>query len=199
MENSGNYACGSPGKRLNVLNMLASRQVYTNCQTSALFLSGTRAAKGILQDCGQRLFVIFSAYHLASIQAFVSEPRNILKALILDLFEMSFPERVVTLRKQKGWTQQQLADEVGVRVLQIRRYESGASQPTLDVIRRLALALGATTDELIFGKDERGPDEELRLQFEAISRFTPEEKKIAKAVLESLILKHDANRFSASG
>ena len=112
---------------------------------------------------------------------------------------MSFPERVVTLRKQKGWTQQQLADEVGVRVLQIRRYESGASQPTLDVIRRLALALGATTDELIFGKDERGPDEELRLQFEAISRFTPEEKKIAKAVLESLILKHDANRFSASG
>ena len=115
------------------------------------------------------------------------------------MLDMSFPERVVTLRKQKGWTQQQLADEVGVRVLQIRRYESGASQPTLDAIRGLALALGVTTDELIFAKDERGPDEELRLQFEAITRFTPEEKKIAKAVLESLILKHDANRFSATG
>lgn len=122
-----------------------------------------------------------------------------LERLILDMSEMSFPERVVTLRKQKGWTQQQLADEVGVRVLQIRRYESGASQPTLDAIRRLALALGVTTDELIFDKDERGPDEELRLQFEAITRFTPEEKKVAKAVLESLILKHDANRFSAAG
>lgn len=122
-----------------------------------------------------------------------------LERLILDMSEMSFPERVVTLRKQKGWTQQQLADEVGVRVLQIRRYESGASQPTLDAIRRLALALGVTTDELIFDKDERGPDEDLRLQFEAITRFTPEEKKVAKAVLESLILKHDANRFSAAG
>lgn len=122
-----------------------------------------------------------------------------LERLIFDMSEMSFPERVVTLRKQKGWTQQQLADEVGVRVLQIRRYESGASQPTLDAIRRLALALGVTTDELIFDKDERGPDEELRLQFEAITRFTPEEKKVAKAVLESLILKHDANRFSAAG
>ena len=122
-----------------------------------------------------------------------------LERLILDMSEMSFPERVVTLRKQKGWTQQQLADEVGVRVLQIRRYENGASQPTLDAIRRLALALGVTTDELIFDKDERGPDEELRLQFEAITRFTPEEKKVAKAVLESLILKHDANRFSAAG
>jgi len=121
-----------------------------------------------------------------------------LKMLILDMLDMSFPERVVTLRKQKSWTQQQLADQVGVRVLQIRRYESGASQPTLDAIRRLALALGVTTDELIFDKDERGPDEDLRLQFEAVTRFTPEEKKIAKAVLESLILKHDANRWSAA-
>ncbi len=122
-----------------------------------------------------------------------------LKTLILDMLNMSFPERVVTLRKQKSWTQQQLAEQVGVRVLQIRRYESGASQPTLDAIRRLALALGVTTDELIFDKDERGPDDDLRLQFEALTRFTPEEKKIAKAVLESLILKHDANRFSATG
>jgi len=112
---------------------------------------------------------------------------------------MSFPQRVVTLRKQKGWTQQQLAEQVGVRVLQIRRYESGASQPTLDAIRRLALALGVTTDELIFDKNERGPDDDLRLQFEALTRFTPQEKKIVKAVLESLILKHDANRFSITG
>jgi len=121
-----------------------------------------------------------------------------LKILILDRLDMSFPQRVVTLRKQKSWTQQQLAEQVGVRVLQIRRYESGASQPTLDAIRRLALALGVTTDELIFDQDERGPDEDLRLQFEALTRFTPEEKKIAKAVLESLILKHDANRFAAT-
>ncbi len=122
-----------------------------------------------------------------------------LKTLILDMLDMSFPERVVMLRKQKGWTQQQLADQVGVKVLQIRRYESGASQPTLDAIRRLALALGVTTDELIFDKDERGPDEDLKLQFEALTRFSPEEKKVVKAVLESLILKHDANRFSAAG
>jgi len=122
-----------------------------------------------------------------------------LKTLILDMLDMSFPERVVMLRKQKGRTQQQLADQVGVKVLQVRRYESGASQPTLDAIRRLALALGVTTDELIFDKDERGPDEDLKLQFEALTRFSPEERKVVKAVLESLILKHDANRFSATG
>jgi len=36
-------------------------------------------------------------------------------------------------------------------------------------------------------------------KFEALTRFAPEEKRVAKAVLESLILKHDANRFSATG
>ncbi len=52
---------------------------------------------------------------------------------------------------------------------------------------------------LILDKGKRDPDEDLRLQFEIVTRFTPEEKKVAKAVLESLILKHDANRFSAAG
>jgi hypothetical protein len=53
-----------------------------------------------------------------------------------------------------------------------------------------------SADLLVFDKDERGPDEDLRLQFEAMSKFTPEEKKIARAVIDGLILKHTANRFS---
>ena len=71
-----------------------------------------------------------------------------------------------------------------LHVIQVRRYESGASQPTLDVIRRLAVALQVSADVLIFGADERGPDGDLRLQFEAISKFAPEEKQVIKALLE---------------
>jgi transcriptional regulator with XRE-family HTH domain len=74
-------------------------------------------------------------------------------------------------------------------VIQVRRYESGASQPTLDVIRRLAVALQVSADVLIFGADERGPDGDLRLQFEAISKFAPEEKKVIKALLEGMMAK----------
>jgi hypothetical protein len=51
---------------------------------------------------------------------------------------------------------------------------------------------------LVFDKDGRGPDVELKLQFEALQQFTSEEKVVAKAVLESLILKHDSSRFSRS-
>ena len=113
-----------------------------------------------------------------------------------DLAAKDFPDRLAALRKDKGLTQQALADEVGVHVIQIRRYEGGKSQPTLDVIRNLAVALGVSADALLFEEGERGPDEELRYQFEALARFRPEEKKVAKTVIESLILKHEAERWS---
>ena len=45
--------------------------------------------------------------------------------------------------------------------------------------------------------DERGPEEELRLQFEAIGRFTADEKKLVRELLDSLILKHEAKRWTA--
>jgi transcriptional regulator with XRE-family HTH domain len=109
---------------------------------------------------------------------------------------MDFPTRLAELRKKKGLTQQALADEVGMSLVQVHRYEKGQAQPTLEALRRLSIALGVTSDELIFGKDERGPDEELRLQFEAIGRFDPEERQIAKAVLDSLILQHEARRWA---
>ena len=42
---------------------------------------------------------------------------------------------------------------------------------TLDAIRKLAVALSVSADMLLFEKDERGPDEDLKLQFEAVSRL----------------------------
>ena len=114
------------------------------------------------------------------------------------VLDMGFPERFATFRKRKGLTQLALADQVGMHVIQIRRYEGGASQPTLDVIRKLAIALSVSADELVFDKDERGPEEDLMLQFEAVSRFDPDEKKIAKALLDSLILQHEAKRWTRS-
>lgn len=108
-----------------------------------------------------------------------------------------FPARMAELRKEKGFTQQQLAERIGVHVQQLKRYEAGASQPTLDVIRNLAMTLGVSSDQLLFGKDERGPDESLKLRFEAISRFDPEAKKVVQQVLDSMILQQEARRWSA--
>ena len=107
-----------------------------------------------------------------------------------------FPQRLSALRKDRGLTQQALAEMLGMGITQIKRYESGTSQPTLDVIRKLSQVLRVSADELLFGNTERGPDEDLRLQFEAISRFNEEEKKVVRCVLEGLLLTHEARRWS---
>ena len=82
-------------------------------------------------------------------------------------------------------------------ITQMKRYEAGSSQPTLEVIRKLSQALRVSADELLFGTTERGPDEDLRLQFEAVSRFYDEEKKVVRSVLEACILTHEARRWSS--
>jgi len=114
------------------------------------------------------------------------------------MLDMDFPERLAALRKKKGLTQKALAEAVGIHLTQLSRYESGGSQPTLDVIRKLAIALSVSADELIFDEQERGPGDDLRLQFEAVSKFTPEEKSVIRSVLEGLILKHEAKRWSSA-
>ena len=114
------------------------------------------------------------------------------------LAAMDFPKRLVTLRKAKGLTQQTLADAIGIHISMVKRYEAGSSQPTLEVLQHLAVVLSVSADLLLFDKDERGPEDDLRLQFEALAQFDPEEKKIAKAVLDSLILRHQARRWSSA-
>lgn len=109
---------------------------------------------------------------------------------------MDFGKRLAALRKDRQFTQQTLADKVGCHVTMIRRYEANETQPTLEVIRKMAVALSVSADTLVFDKAERGPDEDMRLQFEALSQFSPDEKKVARVLLESLILKHDASRFT---
>ena len=111
------------------------------------------------------------------------------------MMTMPFPERLAALRKQQGFTQQSLADTIEINVSQLKRYEAGTSQPTLEVLRKLAVALTVSADVLLFDKDERGPDEELRLQFEAVSRMSMEDKQAIKTLLEGMIVKNRAKQM----
>jgi transcriptional regulator with XRE-family HTH domain len=105
-------------------------------------------------------------------------------------FAMKFPERLTALRKARGLIQQTLADQVGIAVLQVHRYENGTSQPTLDVIRRLAIALGVSADMLVFDDKERGPSDALRYQFETVSRMSEHEQEMVRELLDAIIVKN---------
>ena len=103
---------------------------------------------------------------------------------------MSFAAKLIALRKEKGLTQQALAEACSIHVQPIERYEAGSSQPSPETLKKLALTLHVSVDSLLFEEGERGPDEELRLQFDALSAMPPGEKAVAKAVLDASIVKN---------
>ena len=111
------------------------------------------------------------------------------------VFSVAFPERLTEIRKSKGLTQEGLGNLAELTKLQIHRYERGASQPTLDALKRLALALNNSIDDLVFEDTERKPEGELLLLFEGVSRLDASEQKLIKELIESVMLKHDAKQY----
>ncbi|WP_328995302.1 helix-turn-helix transcriptional regulator [Kribbella sp. NBC_01245] len=109
--------------------------------------------------------------------------------------DTNFAPRLVAARKPQSLTQQQLSDRSGAHGTQIRRYEAGTSQPTLDVLRSLALALNVSADSLLFDADEHGPtNPTLRLNLEAVDQFTPEEQEHVAAFIEGAPRRHHARQ-----
>lgn len=50
-------------------------------------------------------------------------------------------------------------------------------------------------DDLVFGENERGPGEDLALQFEAVKQFSADERQTVREPLEGMLLKHEARRW----
>ena len=109
-----------------------------------------------------------------------------------------FASRLVEARKQRGLTQQVLAEEIGLHVSQERRYEAGQSQPTLDVLARLAVVLGVSLDLLVFGEELRPRDRDLKRAFDDVARMAPKERATVLAVVEAIRFQHDARRRERS-
>ena len=65
---------------------------------------------------------------------------------------MSFAEKISSLRRQKNWSQEELAEKLMVTRQAVSKWESGQSMPDLDKIVQLSETLGVSTDYLL--KDE---------------------------------------------
>ena len=61
----------------------------------------------------------------------------------------SFSERLKELRKKNNLTQQELADKVGTNRVNVTKWETGRTEPTLENIVKLSKILDTTTDELL--------------------------------------------------
>ena len=79
---------------------------------------------------------------------------------------MILADKIAELRKKNGWSQEELAGQLGVSRQSVSKWESASSMPDLDKILKMSEIFGVSTDYLL--KDSNGPDEE------AIAVATPD-------------------------
>ncbi|WP_019139420.1 helix-turn-helix domain-containing protein [Peptoniphilus timonensis] len=107
---------------------------------------------------------------------------------------MILADKIINLRKKNAWSQEELAEKLGVSRQSISKYESAQSVPDMEKILKLSRIFGVTTDYLI--KDEIEDPEFLDEDFE-------EDKKLIKLSMEEaneyLDLKEVSGRNIALG
>lgn len=115
--------------------------------------------------------------------------------------ESGFPGRLRQLRKQKDLSQTELGELVDLHYTHIGRYERGASKPSADAMRRLADALGVSTDYLMEGTTEeaakaRFEDRELLRQFQEVESLPDDDKIVIKKLLDAFLTKKQIQRLA---
>lgn len=65
---------------------------------------------------------------------------------------MILADKIMTLRKKSGWSQEDLADQLGISRQSVSKWESGMSIPDLEKIVKMSSLFGVSTDYLL--KDE---------------------------------------------
>lgn len=71
-------------------------------------------------------------------------------------------EKIYTLRRKSGLSQEQLAEKIGVSRQAISKWEGGLSTPELDKLRALSECFQVTMDELTENQAGKAPEEAAR-------------------------------------
>ena len=83
---------------------------------------------------------------------------------------MEFHEKLQELRKQKGLTQEELAESLYVSRTAISKWESGRGYPNIDSLKAISKFFSVTIDELLSGEEVLTIAEEDQRQKESILR-----------------------------
>ena len=101
-------------------------------------------------------------------------------------------ELIAALRKEKGWSQAELAERLGVTNKAVSRWETGRGYPDVELLPLVARELGVTISELLEGERTPAPPA-VEEQMEFLCESTGREKKklwaaIAVAAAVSVML-----------
>lgn len=87
-------------------------------------------------------------------------------------------------RKEKGYTQQQLAEMIGVTEQTISNAENGGKAMRPENIAKICKVLGISADYLLFGTENRAA---LSVSEEEFAKLTPEQRESIRQILDNCL------------
>ncbi|MGA1825017.1 MAG: helix-turn-helix domain-containing protein [bacterium] len=105
---------------------------------------------------------------------------------------MSLSEKIKILRKEKGWSQYQLGEKVGVHEKHVSKWENGKVIPGSDALKKLVELFKVSSDYLLFDNVPRNEhikftDPEIVEQLEKIEKLANEDRDAIKRVIRAMV------------
>jgi transcriptional regulator with XRE-family HTH domain len=116
---------------------------------------------------------------------------------------MAFSDKVKQLRTEKDWSQEDLAEKVGVSQKQISAYENGVSFPSQEILIKITEIFDVSLDYLVLESAGQSnsttiKDRELLRYFQKVDNFSDDERRVVKEILNLVVVKNKAKSFSAA-
>ena len=99
---------------------------------------------------------------------------------------MSFAQRLLEIRKKRGFSQSELAELLNTKAPVIGRYERGEATPSVEVALKLSKILGVSLDYLA-GKTELELDENTMQRMQQISKMSQEDRSFILRAIDALV------------
>ena len=100
-------------------------------------------------------------------------------------------ERLTRLRKQRGYTQVEFAEKVGITQVLISMYETDRRQFSVEMAIRFAMALDVSLDELLHPKTKkasgRTPSRKVLRRLEEIEKLPPHKQNYLLRTIDGFI------------
>ncbi|UMQ53430.1 helix-turn-helix domain-containing protein [Leptospira interrogans] len=108
--------------------------------------------------------------------------------------EDALAKNLKLFRKKKNWSQTELAKNAGTTLTHINRLETGKSNPSIEIVQKIAAALEVSIDDLV--SESRNNTQEIRFENQAfyekiklLDTFSEEERNAVNVVIDSILTK----------
>ena len=105
-------------------------------------------------------------------------------------FFQELGSRIATLRKDRGLTQTQLGEMIGVSQQQVVSFEKGRRKVPVSALPRLSKTLGVSVEELIGTESKpgkRGPTPKLQRQLEQLQDLPRSKQRFVAEMLDTVL------------